>query len=56
MRENDQMKKEEEISAEELEQVSGGMTTVEINTVKLHKDFSSLAVDNLQKVYNFDKH
>lgn len=52
----DQMKMYGEISAEDLEQVSGGMTTVEINTVKLHKDISSLAVNNLQKVNNFDKH
>ena len=52
----DKMKKDEEITAEDLEQVSGGMTTVEINTVKLHKDISSLAVNNLQKVNNFDKH
>ncbi len=54
--EKDQMKKDEEISAEELEQVSGGMTKADINTVKLMKDFSSLAVDSLQKVNNFDKH
>jgi len=56
MMEKDQMKKDEEISAEELEQVSGGMTKADINTVKLMKDFSSLAVDSLQKVNNFDKH
>lgn len=53
--ENDQMKKDEEISDEELEQVSGGMTAVDVNTVKLHKGISSLAVDSLQKVSKFDK-
>ena len=46
----DQMKMYEEITAEDLEQVSGGMTKADINTVKLHKEFSSLPVDNLQKV------
>lgn len=46
----DQMKKDGEISADDLEQVSGGMTKADLNTVKLHKDFSSLAVDSLQKV------
>jgi hypothetical protein len=46
----DQMKKDGEISAEDLEQVSGGISNTDINTVKLHKEFSSLAFDNLQKV------
>ncbi len=46
----DQMEKDEEISAEDLEQVSGGMAIADINTVKLHKEFPSLAVDKLQKV------
>ncbi|MBL8416501.1 MAG: hypothetical protein JNM42_18920 [Propionivibrio sp.] len=50
MMKKDQMKMYGEISAEDLEQVSGGMTKADINTVKLHKEFSSLPVDNLQKV------
>ena len=48
--EKDQMQKDGEISAEDLEQVSGGMTKADISAVKLHKELSSLPVDNLQKV------
>jgi hypothetical protein len=56
MMEKDQMKKDEEISAEELEQVSGGMSKTDINTVKLfNKPILPSAIDNLQKVNNFVK-
>ena len=46
----DQMKTDGEISAEDLEQVSGGIINTDINAVKLHKEIPSLAVGSLQKV------
>jgi len=46
----DQMKKGGEISAEDLEQVSGGIINTDINAVKLHKEIPSLTVAGMQKV------
>lgn len=54
----DQMKKDGEISADELEQVSGGMTPADINAGKFYKEYkyykeiSPLSIDILQNVKN----
>lgn len=58
------MKKDEEISAEELEQVSGGMTPANINAGKFYKEYkeykvevvSPLSIDILQKVNTIADH
>lgn len=48
--EKDKPKKDEEISAQDLEQVSGGLTTPDLSAGKVFKEMPSIAVNEFPKI------
>jgi hypothetical protein len=47
---NDQVKTSQEISAEDLEKISGGMTKTDLNAIRLQKEILPLPVEGLQNI------